>query len=68
MWNEVNRHALIHDSFNCNMNMSGEPWPTQRLGDCYVGSIYECNKDAINEFPTCPDACRPKDHKNWTSC
>lgn len=48
--------------------MSGEPWPTQRLGDCFVGSIYDCNKDAINEFPMCPDACRPKDHQNWTSC
>ena len=67
MWHEVNQHALIHDSFNCNKNMSGEPWPTQRLGNCFVGSIWNCDKNATS-FHKCPDICKPKDHQNWTSC
>ena len=68
IWNEVNHHALIHDSFHCEKNMSGIPWPTQRLGDCFVGSCGNCNTNATNQFFKCPNACRPKEHQDWTNC
>lgn len=57
--------SIIHDSHFCK-NLGGEPYPTQRKGNCFIAFIGACNTSA--SFFDCPIECRPKDHLNWTKC
>jgi hypothetical protein len=61
----IKSNSTIHDSFYCHV-YGGEPWPTQRLGNCFVGNPFECDANAT--FETCPVQCRPKDHIDWEKC
>ena len=68
MWPEAKNNALIHDSFNCDKNNGGVPFPTQRLGDCYVAIMSMCNNNTSSKSLVCPSICRPKDHQDWITC
>lgn len=69
MWHKMKEHTLVHDSFNCRRIVGDKPWPTQRVGNCYVGSDVECDENGrIEENFTCPIKCRPKEHPDWISC
>ena len=65
----IKDRALIHDSYWC-AGITAKPWPTQRLGDCFVGSNRNCNETAtINrDIKDCPVACRPPNHLDWSKC
>ena len=58
-------NSVIHDAYSCRA-LNGTPWPTQRVGNCFVGSIWGC--DEWGSIQECPEACRPKDHMDWTHC
>lgn len=58
-------NSIVHDSFTCE-KFGGTSFPTQRLGNCFIGNPQSCN---ISEsFDICPIKCRPKEHLNWASC
>ncbi len=57
--------AVIHDSYTCEI-FGGQPFPSRREGDCFVGGLGECNRNG--SFRECPVKCRPKMHLDWTTC
>ena len=59
--------SIIHDSYTCRYFFDGEPFPTQRNGDCYIGGIGVCNLTASSFF-VCPSKCRPSNHLEWKYC
>ena len=64
---------MSHDSFCCIFFRDTQPFPTQRVGNSYVGMMsYELERNAAvleeNSFFQCPKSCRPKFASNWTSC
>lgn len=61
----INPQSIIHDSYLCT-SYGGSPFPTKRLGNCFIGSPSECDEKA--KFVDCPEACRPANHKDWTQC
>ena len=61
----VKNKSIVHDSFLC-VRFGGDPFPTKRVGDCFLGSARVCNPNST--FHQCPIKCRPKDHQEWTSC
>ncbi len=73
VWAKVSNHSLIFDSFYCT-KYGGRPFPTQRRkGNFHLGCKRPCcyaTKDGIDceIVPTCPVACRPKDHQDWEFC
>ncbi|RNA07108.1 hypothetical protein BpHYR1_028042 [Brachionus plicatilis] len=58
--------SLEHDSYLCNFFPTSKPFPTRRIGNCFVGCIGSCNQSAV--FYPCPRECRPKNHSNWIYC
>lgn len=63
---EIRYQSIIHDSYHChNRNISGEPWPSKRVGDCFVGSRKNCNINA-KKFFECPKKCRK--NRSWVYC
>ncbi len=62
----VYNRSVVHDSYLCK-NYGGSSWPSQRPGNCFVGSPESCNITATN-LPDCPLECRPKSHREWTKC
>ena len=67
VYDRVRHNAVIHDSHLCLHYADSTPWPTQRVGDCYVGLVLPCNTSNTFPFP-CPIKCRPKKYSNWTTC
>ena len=65
------RNSTTHDSFSC-QKLGGDPFPVQRIGNCFVGCTYCCNSsiEILNQkFPfICPIECRPKNHQDWIHC
>ena len=61
----VKNDSIVHDSYFCH-KLGGDPFPTQRVGNCFIGSRLGCNETGIHFG--CPSNCRPKDHQNWTTC
>jgi hypothetical protein len=65
------KNSTTHDSFSCNY-LGGDPFPTQRIGNCFVGCTGCCNSSI--EFSNqkyshvCPVECRPKNHQDWIHC
>ena len=62
---------MAHDSYHCRNEellrvsaLQVFPFPTKRGGKYYVGMVGR----AENEADTCPEACRPANHKDWESC
>ena len=78
VWPFIRDKSRNYDAFNCiHEDELGEavPWPTQRIGRYYVGvgpiryeHLIEISQDGWEGRWTCPEECRPKDHKNWTFC
>jgi hypothetical protein len=65
----VVENSLIHDSYLCRSFPGSSPWPTRRLGDCFVGSTGECNESTtLLDYFVCPKKCRPKKHPEWVTC
>jgi hypothetical protein len=62
---KIKKNSIIHDSFLCK-SYGGHPFPTKRIGDCFIGSIVECYSNKT--FYRCPSECRPVDQPNWISC
>ena len=62
----IKGNSTIHDSFMCTQ-LGGEPFPTRRLGDCFIGSPSNCNVSGIFHRD-CPKRCRPSTHKDWKQC
>lgn len=67
VYQRIKSNSTIHDSHLCVIYQDSTPWPTRRLGDCYVGLVRECNTSGIFPFE-CPQQCRPKLHSDWTTC
>lgn len=65
-YEKLRSESIIHDSFLCNNFSDSKPWPTKRIGDCFVGIIGKCNPN--KKFKICPNSCRPINHLDWTSC
>ena len=66
----IAQSSMIHDSYCCNGAYSGNtsPWPSRRLGNCFVGSPVFCNETAEKFQYECPVLCRPKEHIDWIYC
>lgn len=62
----ISNKWLEHDSYLCSFFTNSKPFPTKRIGNCFVGGIGSCNETAL--FYTCPKECRPKNHLNWIFC
>ena len=62
----ISSNSITHDSYLCKSYNKGQPWPSKRLGDCYVCGVTACNETGT--FYECPSACRPKEHQSWSSC
>jgi hypothetical protein len=74
IWPKVKQHSLIFDSHSCKI-FGGRPFLSQRpRGNCFLGCVRPCctnatyNDDPNKYVKSCPMACRPKDHKDWTYC
>ena len=61
-------NSLVHDSFYCNDYHDSEPFPTQRVGSCFVGASLKDTICQNSTFLACPIECRPKDHQDWIYC
>ena len=59
--------SVIHDAYSCGV-LNGTPWPTRRIGGCFVGSTSWCDEWSLYAGTECPEVCRPKDHMDWTRC
>ncbi len=62
----IHKKSIIHDSYLCK-GFGGGPWPTKRIGNCFVGSPASCNITGT-DFYDCPVECRPKMHPDWKKC
>ena len=66
--------SVIHDAYTCKSYNNSRPFPTRRVGYCFVGTIMnrlEACSNATAEklkYYTCPEQCRPSNHLDWTSC
>ncbi|CAF0746412.1 unnamed protein product [Brachionus calyciflorus] len=65
-YNRIYNISTIHDSFYCDHYPNSKPFPSKRVGDCFIGRVGFCNES--NTFRNCPISCRPKDHLDWSSC
>jgi hypothetical protein len=65
----VEGNSIVHDSYLCKWFPGSRPWPSRRVGNCFVGSPSDCNINESNsKYLTCPKKCRPKSHPEWTTC
>ena len=59
--------SMSHDSYTCQRYPRTRPFPTRRREEAnnFVASVVEANDILKKE---CPVSCRPKKHKDWTTC
>ena len=59
--------SMSHDSYTCQRFPRTSPFPTQRelVENNFVASVVEA-RDVMKK--ECPEACRPKLHKDWIYC
>ena len=62
----IHNRSVTHDSFICE-RFGGDPFPTKRVGNCFIGSTNGCNTTGVF-FKDCPIKCRPKNHQDWNQC
>jgi len=48
----VKQVAVIHDSYCCLSYRDSQPFPTKRIGNCFVAAIGGCNETGI--YYPCP--------------
>lgn len=71
VYKEIKNHSLIHDSFHCKNYKDSQPFPSQRVGHCFVGipsNIIQYNSCDHKVFHECPVECRPYQHQDWLTC
>lgn len=59
----LKNEAIIHDSYFCE-KYGGDPYPTERIGNCFIGAVGECNSTGL--FEICPVKCRK--YLEWITC
>ena len=67
----IKSRSIIHDSYLCMNYKDSVPFPTERIGRCFIGASYvlDRQKDCENTtFFECAVSCRPAEHKNWKFC
>ena len=65
VYSDIRYISVIHDSYLCKKYKDSIPYPTQRVGPCFIGAS-GCNMNKTS--PVCPIECRPKNHLEWTTC
>ena len=62
--------SIIHDSYCCVHYEGSKPFPSERVGSCFIGSVNTKESCAENKklLPECPMVCRPTEHKDWARC
>ncbi len=67
VWSWARSISMAHDSFWCQHVNGTQPFPTERKLETnnFVASVF---KDFAILDEKCPEACRPKDHKDWLYC
>ena len=63
------KNSTTHDSYNCyKHNDASKPWPSKRVGKCFVGgNRTKCIESESFEH-ICPIRCRPSNHLDWIFC
>jgi len=64
----IRSRSVIHDSFLCNNYKDSKPFPTKRIGSCFIGAAGNYEKCSQEKFHECPINCRPEAHKDWVTC
>ena len=66
----IKSQSIIHDSYCCVHYGDSKPFPTERVGSCFIGSVDTKESCAENKrlLPEGPMVCRPTEHKDWTRC
>ncbi len=67
VYNKIKQKSVIHDSYLCWLYNDSEPFPTRRIGNCFVGgeNAISCINGTVKD---CPIQCRPKNHQDWNTC
>lgn len=66
VYQKIFRKSTIHDSFLCNQYQNSKPFPSKRVGNCFVGISGFCNVTGF--IIKCPKECRPPEHLDWETC
>ncbi len=66
----IKHNSIIHDSYTCKNFQDSLPFPSQRIGSCFIGSFGQTEScvNISNALPNCPIECRPKDNLDWIYC
>ncbi len=63
------KSSITHDAYIECGKQGIEPWPSKRIGKCFVGSrSADCDDKTTKPILPCPEECRPKEHKDWLYC
>ena len=67
VWPIISSVSIVHDAYLCK-SFGGQPFPTKRQGNCYIGNAGPC--DPINGVfeHKCPPECRNPNGKDWEFC
>ncbi|XP_027224741.2 uncharacterized protein [Penaeus vannamei] len=71
VWPVVKNDVLNHDSYTClhPSHINATPFPTKREDNKYCGwGISKGTARRKLSKKSCPIACRPKEHPDWTKC
>lgn len=63
VWPIAKSNMVAHDSFLCQAFEGTKPWPSKRSNFTFVGDM-----EGLYIRQTCPEECRPLDHKDWIYC
>jgi len=63
----IAHRSITHDSYRCIFHRYSTAWPTQRRGNCFVGSPWFCDENLSN-FYKCLVECRQEQHLDWSFC
>ena len=66
VYKRIKDKSTIHDSYLCRRYQDSKPFPSRRVGDCFVGRVGWCNETVV--MKECPKECRPLDHQDWETC
>lgn len=68
VYHRLKPFSMIHDSYLCTFYNDGVPFPSQRIGNCFVSTGYSFEICSKEKALSCPARCRPKDHQDWQAC
>ncbi|CAF0866477.1 unnamed protein product [Brachionus calyciflorus] len=67
VYHRINMKSTVHDSYLCKRYPNSRPFPSKRIGDCFVGRTGFCNESRV-DYGRCPKECRPPNHLDWENC